>query len=527
MLFLAYDSFNKNKLQLAYKKQPIIINFKPTNSNNMLILNINKNTDTPLYKQISDSIIERITAGILKDGDALPPSRLLAEMLDVNRSTVYKAYTDLWALGYIDSRPGSYSIVRTRKELLIKPGEDDTCAIAWNDMLNDGSRRMLEGRNSPAHIDAESLPEEIIDFSKLDVDTRLIPVDEIRKYCAKLVVPGNHQLFGYEHPKGNPLLRECISDRLSMHGIKASPDEILITHGSNQGIDLILRTYLNACDTVAIEAPTYQILPYLLRYHKANVIEIPMLKTGIDIQALEKAAKANTIKFVYTIPNLHNPAGVSTSQEHREKLLEICEKYHILLIEDGYEEEMKYFGKVHLPIKSMDKHKQVFYIGSLSKVFSPGLRLGWVVAHPKSIDQLCAMKRVNDITSNTFVQMLVAELFKENYLDGYIKRNNRVSKRRMQAALKALDELIPADWIDFQAPLGGYLLWIKVNLPGNELIDLDKHLYNYKIAVSGGQKFFWSKPDANYIRLAISRLEEDEIRKGISRLKEGLGDLMK
>lgn len=492
----------------------------------MLILNIDKDEDTPLYKQIADGIIERITTGVLRDGDSLPPSRQLADMLDVNRSTVYKAYTDLWALGYIDSRPGSYSIVRTRKELLKKPGEDNTCTINWAEMLNESTHRMLDARNSPADIDTAELPREMIDFSKLDVDTRLIPVDEIRKYCSKLVVPSNHQLFGYEHPKGNAILRQCISDRLSLHGIKASTDEILVTHGSNQGIDLILRTYLNAGDTVAIEAPTYQLVPYLLRYHKAKVIEIPLLKTGMDLQALEKAAKTSNIKFVYTIPNLHNPSGISTSQEHREKLLEICEKHNILLIEDGYEEEMKYFGKVHLPIKSMDKHKQVFYIGSLSKVFSPGLRLGWIVAHPKSIDQLCAMKRVNDITSNTFVQMLVAELFKENYLDGYIKRNNRVSKRRMQAALKALDELIPAGWIDYQAPLGGYLLWLKVNLPGNQIVDLEKHLYKYNVCISGGQKFFWSKPDVNYIRLAISRLEEDTIRKGIMQIRNGLEVLM-
>lgn len=511
---------------MVYKKQPICINFNPTNSIKMLILNIDKNNDTPLYKQIADSIIERITTGVLRDGDSLPPSRQLADMLDVNRSTVYKAYTDLWALGYIDSRPGSYSIVRTRKELLKKPGEDNTCTINWTEMLNESTHRMLDARNSPADIDTAELPREMIDFSKLDVDTRLIPVDEIRKYCSKLVVPSNHQLFGYEHPKGNAVLRQCISDRLSLHGIKASTDEILVTHGSNQGIDLILRTYLNAGDVIAIEAPTYQLVPYLLRYHKAKVIEIPLLKTGMDLQALEKAAKTNNIKFVYTIPNLHNPSGISTSQEHREKLLEICEKHNILLIEDGYEEEMKYFGKVHLPIKSMDKHKQVFYIGSLSKVFSPGLRLGWIVAHPKSIDQLCAMKRVNDITSNTFVQMLVAELFKENYLDGYIKRNNRVSKRRMQAALKALEELIPAEWIDYQAPLGGYLLWLKVNLPGNQIMDLEKHLYKYNVCISGGQKFFWSKPDANYIRLAISRLEEDTIRKGIMQIRNGLADLI-
>lgn len=510
---------------MAYKKQPINNKFDPTNLINMLILNINKNDTSPLYKQISDGIIRHISEGSLRDGDILPSSRQLADMLDVNRSTVYKAYADLWALGYIDSRPGSYSIVRARKGLQKKYGENDDCSIAWNQILNENANRMLAGRNSPAAIDAKALPNEIIDFSKLDVDTRLIPVDEIRKYCSKLVIPSNHKLFGYEHPKGNHLLRQCISDRLSLHGIKASFDEILITHGSNQGIDLIFRTYLNAGDTVAIEAPSYQIMPYLLRYYNANVIEIPMLKTGLDLQLFEKTAKINKIKFIYTIPNLHNPTGISTSQEHREKLLEICEKYQILLIEDGYEEEMKYFGKVHLPIKSMDKHKQVFYIGSLSKVFSPGLRLGWVVAHPKSIDQLCAMKRVNDITSNTFVQMLVAELFKENYLDGYIKRNNRISKRRMQTALKAIDELIPAGWVEYQPPLGGYLIWLKILVAGNQPIDLEKYFYPYNIAVADGKKFFWNKPGSNYIRLSISRMEEDVIRKGIAQITKGLTDL--
>jgi GntR family transcriptional regulator/MocR family aminotransferase len=488
----------------------------------MLLLHIDKNKEIPLYKQISEGIIAHIAHGSLKDGDVLPPTRQLADMYKINRTTVYKAYQDLWALGYIDSRPGSYSVIRARKELIKRTGGIEEEYITWNEQLNENAYRMLDGKNSPVNIDTEILPPNIIDFSKLDVDTRLIPVDEIRKYCTKLVVPLNHSLFGYEHPKGNHLLRECIAERLNLHGIKASTNEILITHGSNQAIDLIFRTYLNPGDIVAVEAPTYQILPYLLRYYKANVIEIPMLKTGMDLEALEKKAKSNNIKFIYTIPNLHNPTGISTSQEHREKLLDICEKYHILLIEDGYEEEMKYFGKVHLPIKSMDKNKQVFYIGSLSKVFAPGLRLGWLVAHPKSIEQLCALKRVNDITSNTFVQMLVAQLFRENYLDGYIKRNNRISKRRMLSAMKAIDELIPENWVSYQAPLGGYLLWLKINLPVIGGFDPESHFRKYDITVSGGNKFFYGKPTGNYLRLSVSRTDENTIQEGIGRLKKGL-----
>lgn len=511
---------------MVYNKHPIFGIFVPSNTRDMLLLNIDTHKKIPVYKQINNQIIQLIHKGVLKDGSILPSSRILAHSLGINRSTVCKAYQDLWALGYIDTRQGSYSVIRSRKEMAHHTSQSEMLNIPWIDYLNDDSKRMFAGAISPASIDTDVLPENTIDFSKLDVDTRLIPVDEIRRYLQKMVVTENHQLFGYEHPKGNVQLRKGIAQRLSLHGIDAHVDEILVTHGSNQAIDLIFRTYLNEGDMVAIEAPTYQLIPYMLRYYKASVIEIPMLTTGLDTEAFERAARTHRIKFLYTIPNLQNPSGISTSQDHREKVLEICERYHILIIEDGYEEEMKYFGKVHLPIKSMDKHKQVFYISSLSKVFSPGLRLGWVVAHPDSIDQLCALKRLNDVSSNTFSQTLVARLLDENFVDVYIKRANRITKKRMLIAIHMLNKLKCEGFISFEIPLGGFLLWLKIHTPNKPGVPWDVYFAKYNIAVSHGDKFFWTKPADSYIRISISRLTEAEIETGITRIGEGLRDLL-
>lgn len=496
--------------------------FASSNICNMLLFNINTNDDCPVYQQINNQVILMVKKGILPDGYKLPSSRALANALGINRSTVCKSYQDLWALGYIDSRPGSYSVIRARKEIAHHASLSENDKINWDNMLSENALRMFTGYISPALIDTRVLSHDIIDFSKLDVDTRLIPVDEIRKHLQKMVIPKNHKMFGYEDPKGNMFLREGIANRLSLHGIDAHIDEILVTHGSNQAIDLIFRTYLNEGDTIAVEAPTYQLVPYMLRYYKARVVEIPMLKTGLDLQSLEDAAKTNKIKFLYTIPNLQNPSGISTSQEHREKVLGICEKYGILIIEDGYEEEMKYFGKVHLPIKSMDKHKQVFYISSLSKVFSPGLRLGWVVAHPECISHLCALKRLNDVTSNTFFQSLVAQLLKENFIDVFIKKANRITKRKMLTAVRVLNELEPKGIVSFQMPLGGYLIWLNIHTSLKPCEPWDIYFLKFNVAVSNGDKFFWKKPNDNFIRISISRLSEDEIEEGIRRIGAGL-----
>jgi DNA-binding transcriptional MocR family regulator len=490
----------------------------------MLILTIDSKNEEPVYKQITSQVIELIQKGTLRDGDVLPSSRQLALQAGVNRTTVCKAYRELWAMGHVDSRPGSYSVVRARKDIVYKSEDRGVERFIWNDLLSDNTRRMLGGAISPADIDTIPLPASIINFSKLDVDTSLIPVDEIRKHLMKLVVPENTRLFLYEHPQGSLELRQGISDRLSLHGIEVSTDEILITQGSNQALDLILRTYLNPGDTVAIEAPSYQLMHYILRYYNANVIEITLLRTGIDLVAFEKAAQAQTIKFLYTIPSLQNPSGVSTSQEHREKLLEICEKYGILIIEDGYEEEMKYFGKIQLPIKSMDKHKQVFYISSLSKVFSPGLRVGWVVAHAQSLAAMIAHKRLTDITSNTMAQMLAAKLFHNKFIDAYVKRSNRVSKKRMLTATRAINEQIPAGLVSYQTPLGGYLLWLRINSAEAPAEGFADYLMRYGVAVSGGERFFWNKPPGNFIRLSLSLLTEEEIVEGIRRIGVGLAN---
>jgi len=184
-------------------------------------------------------------------------------------------------------------------------------------------------------------------------------------------------LLGCGDRAGYLPLREHIAERLENHGISATSDEILITNGSQQAIDLVFRMIASPGKVVAIESPSYGPMLPLLNFYGLKPLEIPMRPEGMDLSILARAIREERPALIYTMPNFHNPTGVSTGQAHREQLLSLCETHRIPLLEDGYDEEMKYFGRVVLPIKSMDKHRLVIYCGTFSKILFPGVRIGW------------------------------------------------------------------------------------------------------------------------------------------------------
>jgi DNA-binding transcriptional MocR family regulator len=493
----------------------------------VLLLSLDATESTPLYRQVCDRILELVDAGALRPGERLPPTRALAAALGIHRTTVVRAYDELRALGYLESRPGSYSTVRRRERPPSARVADEgrpraRPACSWTALATPGARSALSDAERERAEPSEA--PDLIDFSRLRADPTLAPSDELRQCFRTALVRGRGAMLDYADPAGFGPLRAAISSRMRVHGADVSPDEVVVTAGAQGALDRILRLLTVAGDRVVVEAPTYGLAHTLLRVHRVKAVEVPMTRDGMDLDVLARVlARGERPRFVYTMPNFHNPTGVTTSQAHRERLLALCEKRGVPIVEDGFEEEMKYFGEAVLPVKSMDARGGVLYIGTFSKVAFPGLRLGWIAAPREAAAHLSALERATNLGGSTLAQAAVARFCSAGSLEAYLRRVHRVYRKRMQTALRALDACLPRGTLCAR-PSGGYLLWLR--LPGSPHSESETcaRLLRAGVRVAPGRPFFGAPPAAPHARLSIACLDEAAIAEGCRRIGRVLGE---
>lgn len=491
----------------------------------MLFIQIDRKTSEPIYRQIVQQIQTLIDNGTLSTGSKLPPSRVFAAKIGVNRSTVYRAYEELWALGYVEGRPGSYLTVRERIPIAHELDDSTGGLVDWQNLTSAYLEDVVSEFSQYRPEGVKITKRECIDFSRLQIDPRLLPVERFRKSMNRTLYRDGEHILNYFPYAGYQPLREYIAQRMRIHGVAASMDNVLITNGSQHALDLITRVFAGPGKTVAVEAPTYANMLPLLRCNGVNIVEVPMLSDGADLEVLETVLQSQDISFFYTMPNFQNPTGITTDQAHRERLLEISMKYRVPIVEDGFEEEMKYFGKVALPVKSMDTDQIVIYVGTFSKVLMAGVRIGWIVAEKPCTDRLLAVKRFADIASNSLSQAAVYDFCIEGLYDLHIRKLHRVFRRRMQALQKAVSEYINPIYLECTRPAGGYLAW--GSLPGEyiETGRIRNIFENYGVIVSYGNYYFARRPPNSGFRLSISMLDEDTIYEGVRRLGDAVTEL--
>ncbi len=486
----------------------------------MIVLQLKSESPKPAYQQIVDQIQQLIKTKALSPGDRLPSSRKLADQLNVHRTTVYRAYEELWAMGFIESRPGSYSIVRDRKDLYTTEAKNIPCLIHWDDIATEASHQTFNSE----YLKLKQIPEaNDLDFVTLAADPKLMPIEDFRKSMSIVLKNQGEQLLSYSDPVGYLPLREWLSEQMRQHGMAVHAKNIIMTHGCQNGIELILKLLVSPHSTIVVEAPTYISALPLFRFYRANVIQVPMTPDGLDLQAVEKIFQKESPALLYTMPNFHNPTGITTSQIHRETLLGLCETYRVPLVEDGFVEEMKYFGKSILPIKSMDKNHIVMYLGTFSKVIFPGIRIGWIAAHEKCIEKLCALQIACNLSGNASNQAAMTHFCQSGQYDLHLRRIHREFRKRMNLTLQCVRKYFPNEGIQYTRPFGGYTLWINVNIPNLSEDQLIHTIKEQGVVVAPGSFFYYSKPDQCSFRISIAQRNELEIEKGMQKI----GDILK
>ncbi len=489
-----------------------------------LLIKIDRSSRKPIKRQIVEGIRTLIDEDVIGINSPLPSTRGLADRLGVSRYTVNQAYEELQVLGYLQSRQGSYNFTqKRRKEVEYNP--ERRSIIPWDKVANESAEELYKSYLSiPAADPTRSRRDQAaIDFSELQLDSSLFPVADFRRCFHRVLLNGGQESLDFCSADGNKDLRDYIAQRLRLHGISTSAEEILITYGSQQALDLIIRLLARPDKKVVIEAPTYfNILP-LLRFNKVRICAVPMKDDGIELNDLEKVLEREKVSFVYTIPNFHNPTGITTSHQHRERLLNICLEHKVPILEDGFDEEMKYFGKLPMPIKSIDEQNIVMYVGTFSKILFPGVRIGWVTADKGCIQRLAAIKRGSDLRCGNLVQAALALFCKEGYYDLHLKRLHRIFRRKMETTLGMMKEFFPKN-VSWLRPSGGYTIWVKMPRKMSAA-HLDELMSEHAVIVSPGQHYFPQQNQSEYFRLSIARIGEDQIQEGLIRLGRALRKL--
>jgi len=486
-----------------------------------MLLKIDRMSSDPIFKQIISEIRGLIDQGWLEPGHKLPSTRALAEQLGVTRSTVCQAYAELQALGYLQSRPGSYTTVQQRrKEVVYNPIYHSL--IDWKKAASIEAVKLHEiflgyAPERSSDPKGKDIP---YDLTSIAPDPRLYPLADFRRCIHLVLLDSGAEALRYGSHKGYHPLCEYISKRLRLHGISVSEDEILITSGAQQGIDLIARFFGRQGKAVIVESPTYPSSIPILQFNGLKLLDIPMRSSGMDLNSLEKALSGEKVAFVYTMPNFQNPTGITTSHHHRERLLDICLQHKVPIVEDGFEEDMKYYGKVALPIKSIDDKNIVIYLGTFSKALFPGLRIGWITADRELILRLQAIKRFSDLTTNHLAQIAIHRFCALGYYDKHIQKLHRVFRQKMEAALSCMKSYFPSS-MSWTHPVGGYTIWAKMTRRLGEK-ELDALTIPYGVKVSPGEYYFPRRAPSEHFRISIAHLNKEEIQEAIKRLGKAL-----
>jgi DNA-binding transcriptional MocR family regulator len=488
----------------------------------MLLLTVDEHSPQPIYRQIIAQVRDKVAGRVLMPGDKLPSTRRLADQIGIHRSTVAAAYQELWALGFIDISPGACPRVRDRMQMATPADSGEKGIIDWQAAASPAANAIWHDHRrleEPSGREGGLAP---ISFASLDMDPRLFPVESFRACLDRALKTHGDALLSYGARAGFEPLREYLARRLQSHGIAVAADEILITNGSQQGIDLVFRLVAAPGRTVAVESPTYNYVLPLLRFYGLRPVEIPLRAGGLDLDALEAAIAKERPVLVYTMPTFHNPTSITTGQAHRERLLSLCEAHRIPILEDGFEEEMKYSGRVVLPVKSMDKRHLVIYCGTFSKVLFPGVRIGWLAAEKECVERLVAIHRFSGLAPSKILQAAIHEFCASGHYDRHIGKMHRVYRKRMQTAIRALHRHIAPGWAEWTGPSGGFLIWLKLKQPTRPPADWHALLAAHGVEAATGGSFFCGETPDTYLRLSISPLDETEISDGIRRLAAAL-----
>jgi 2-aminoadipate transaminase len=365
---------------------------------------------------------------------------------------------------------------------------------------------------------------DVISFAGGLPNRDLFPIEQLQASTNKVFETVGRQALQYAESEGLPSLREYIANEYrTKKGIDVDPNRVLITNGSQQGLDLLAKTILNEGEDVVLEEPAYLGAIQSFSVFKARFTQVKMNEDGIDCHALDKALEQTRAKLFYCVPNFQNPSGITYSKEVREKVAGIVDKYLTLLIEDDPYGELRYSGEMQPSFGKLLPHKTVM-LGSFSKTVVPAFRLGWMVLPDAIYERVLVAKQAADLHTNSFSQYIVAQFLQDYPLSNHIEKIREVYGRQCQTMIDSIKLYFPKD-ISYTKPEGGMFLW--VTLPqGISAMELFEIALKNKVAFVPGNPFYADERNVSSLRLNFSCVDEQTIKIGIKRLADSIEELL-
>jgi len=469
-------------------------------------IKLDKKSDIPLYIQLYERIKNLIEDNQFKK-DKLPSIRNLAKALGVNNVTVVSAYKLLEQEGYVYSVKGSGTYI---KKL---PTSEEMSHIGEGDI-----ELMVSG--------ILPITKDSINLASMSPTPDLFPIEEFKHALIEVLDRDGGHAFLYPEITGYEPLRESISKFLvDNHSIEVHKDQILITSGGQQGLDIISKTLINPGDVIFVENPTYSGALALFKSRGAKIIGIPMDEDGINIDILKTYIKRYNPKFLYIMTNFQCPTTYSYGEEKKKKLISLANIHNFYIIEDDFLTDLSY-GEKKDPLKSIDKNNKVIFIKSFSKIFMPGVRIGFVTLPNLLFKEIVRAKHTTDISSSGYLQRAFDLYLRKGYWKNHIDKIKKVYKEKYNIMTRELDKL--SDYgISYIKPDGGLSLWVKLSKEIDS-IELYNECSNRGLAVVPGKVFFLDNSlYSNYIRLSFGSVNNDNIIEGINILKDILSKNIK
>src|SRR5262245_44291626 len=427
-------------------------------------IDLRNDSGVPLARQIAEAIRGLVASGSLIAGARLPAERDLARDLGVDRMTVARAYAALAASGFVVRHVGRGSFVAEQlpessvsqtppssRDLPRHPAPGMHWASAFSLRAAGGAAPGLSALHAAA-------PEGAVNLSSLYPDPSLFPIDDFRRAMNASIRQEGARLFGYGAAGGYPPLRRFLSGWLRERGVAVDDDQILVTNGSQQGIDLVARALLEPGDRVVVENPTYTGAVQLFQSHGARVVGVPVDQEGMRPDRLEEAVSRGDAKFLYMIPNFQNPTSGTMSRKRRLTLLEIAARHLIPILEDDFGGDLRYEGEEIPALAALDRSESVIYLSTFAKKLLPGLRIGWLAAPREAIERLSFLKQLTDWNTSLLLQGALNEFCRRGMLARHLKRVVAIYRVRRDAMIDAMRRHFPkeARWTE---PQGGLVVW--------------------------------------------------------------------
>ena len=470
----------------------------------------------PLYRQLYEQIAARIHSGELGNGERLPATRELAGSLGLNRTTVAAAYEMLEAEGLIAGRVGRGSFVTVAagsanaqgaasRTYTAPAGES---GVRWGALLE-------RGDSSPAAAAPAALGREVISFATSRPSREMFPLDEFRSSCAAVIARADlADILQLGSPAGYEPLRRYLLEEARRQGVAGAADDLLITNGCQQALDLVGRVLLRPGDAVAVEDPVYPGLKNLLTGMGARLAAVPVGAEGMDVASLARALERERPRLLVVTPDFQNPTGATLPLAARRALLDAARAAGVPVIENDPYGELRYRGQPLAALKQMDEHGGTVLLRSFSKSSFPGLRVGWVVGPKPQLDRLRQAKEAADLHSDQLSQAVLLEFAESGRLEAHKRRLLEAGAERLRATLDACREFLPAG-ARWTRPEGGMNLWVSLPEPldAGELLPRAQKM---GVAYLPARYFAVSRAEPGGLRLSFAGLEPGQIRAGLA-----------